>query len=88
MLFRSGDLRGRTFLVAGHTDLSGSRDHNLDLSFARAAAVRDHLLRNWPIEPRSLFVAGFGPDYLRTPDRPYDAVNRRVEIVALGEIPN
>lgn len=83
-----GELRGRSFLLAGHTDLSGSHDHNLELSLARAVAVRDYLLKKWPIDSRTLYVAGFGPDYLRTPERPYDAVNRRVEIVALGDLPN
>lgn len=80
------ELLGRTFLLAGHTDVTGSHDHNVALSLARARSVRDHLVARWGIDPETLFVAGFGPDHLRDPSRPAAAVNRRVEIVAVRDI--
>lgn len=80
------ELLGRRFLLAGHTDVTGSHDHNVALSLARAKSVRDHLVARWEIDPETLFVAGFGPDHLRDPSRPAAAVNRRVEIVAVRDV--
>lgn len=80
------ELVGRRFLLAGHTDVTGSRDHNVLLSLARAQSVRDHLIAQWGIDPDTLYVAGFGPDHLRDPGHPAAAVNRRVEIVAVRDV--
>jgi outer membrane protein OmpA-like peptidoglycan-associated protein len=80
------ELLGRRFLLAGHTDVTGSHDHNVVLSLARARSVRDHLVTRWGIDPATLYVAGYGPDHLRDPSRPAAAVNRRVEIVAVRDI--
>lgn len=76
----SPELRGFTYLIAGHTDASGDAGYNLRLSRQRADAVRDYLLRNFPIDPSRLLAAGFGEERLRAPSRPTAAINRRVEI--------
>jgi outer membrane protein OmpA-like peptidoglycan-associated protein len=73
---------GKTRLdIAGHTDDTGTVEHNQDLSERRAAAVESYLLAEQVI-PQRLSSAGFGElrpiagndtDYGRT-------LNRRVEI--------
>lgn len=77
-------LKGRTVLVAGHTDASGSRPHNQALSERRAVAVKDYLAKSFGIAPDMLMSVGYGPERLKKPDRPMDGANRRVEIVNLG----
>jgi outer membrane protein OmpA-like peptidoglycan-associated protein len=70
--------------VQGHTDNTGSADHNRQLSKARAQAVVANLTQHAIASPR-LQAAGFGPD------RPIadngteqgKARNRRVELVKL-----
>jgi outer membrane protein OmpA-like peptidoglycan-associated protein len=68
--------------IEGHTDSTGSDEHNLDLSRRRAAALKEELISKYAIPAARLQTAGFG----RT--RPVDtndtmdgrAHNRRVEI--------
>ncbi|MCA3505496.1 MAG: OmpA family protein [Rhodobacter sp.] len=79
----SAELRDSRFLIAGHTDASGTADYNRTLSQRRSDAVRDHILRNFPVEPERLIAHGFGEDWLKTPETPYAAINRRVEIILI-----
>lgn len=73
---------GWTVGVEGHTDNTGSAEHNLDLSKRRAQAVRDALVNSYGIAADRLTVAGFGQT------KPVDsndtlagrAHNRRVEL--------
>ena len=37
---KSKDLRGKSFVIAGHTDRKGAPDYNIDLSLRRAEAVK------------------------------------------------
>jgi outer membrane protein OmpA-like peptidoglycan-associated protein len=66
--------------VEGHTDATGSRAHNLDLSRRRAAAVVRHLTGRGVGADR-LTSEGFGPDRPVADDQTADgrAKNRRVE---------
>jgi len=75
------DLKSYRYLLAGHTDISGSLDYNMRLSLRRAMAVRDFLIQEYGIAPERLFANGFGPHELRDPQRPRSRVNRRVEVV-------
>ncbi len=77
-------LKGRTVLVAGHTDASGSRPHNQALSERRALAVKDYLAKSFGIPPDMLMSVGYGPERLKKPNAPFDGANRRVEVVNLG----
>jgi outer membrane protein OmpA-like peptidoglycan-associated protein len=45
--------------VRGHTDSTGSREHNMKLSMRRADAVRDYMIKNG-ISPERLESKGFG----------------------------
>ena len=74
------------FMVAGHTDAKGNPQYNQQLSELRAEAVRRYLVDNG-VEPQRLQAVGYGAEHLAQPDRPEDAVNRRVEIRNLGEMP-
>jgi outer membrane protein OmpA-like peptidoglycan-associated protein len=71
-----------TLLVEGHTDNTGPRWQNMQLSQKRADAVREYLLsRGFP--PERISAVGVGPDRPvaenNTPDN--RANNRRVEII-------
>jgi len=73
-----------TFRIEGHTDASGTREYNLDLSLRRAEAVKAWLAQSLRIDPSRIETVGFGPDKLIVPaDKSIDEQqpNRRVEIV-------
>ena len=76
--------QGFRFLIAGHTDAKGSDKYNDDLSARRAAAVRDHLIKTYGIQPDRLAAQGFRKRQLLDPSKPEDPINRRVEVVNLG----
>jgi len=70
--------------IFGHTDASGSAEHNRRLSLARAEAVRAWLVERAGIAADRLVARGFGFDRLRDRANPKSAANRRVEIVNLS----
>ena len=83
--FNSEQLRGYRFRVEGHTDASGRPDYNLVLSQRRAEAVRDYLVSALGVAPSRLEVVGRGQqDPLDRAD-PLSGVNRRVQVVNLGQ---
>jgi outer membrane protein OmpA-like peptidoglycan-associated protein len=67
--------------VAGHTDNTGDRNYNDELSNRRATSVAD-FLRSQSIDPRRLYVQGYGPAHPvadnSTPEGRQQ--NRRVEL--------
>jgi outer membrane protein OmpA-like peptidoglycan-associated protein len=75
------ELRGSSFLIAGHTDARGSDYYNLELSNARADAVKRFLVSNFHLDPESLITLGFGEEQLKDPYSPFSGENRRVQIV-------
>lgn len=66
--------------IGGHTDNTGSRDYNLQLSQKRANSVYQHLLESG-IEKRRLLVKGYGPDRPRNKNDTESGrqENRRIE---------
>lgn len=78
-------LEDSRIMLNGHTDAAGSRIYNQDLSERRALSVKRYLTDVRKIPEYRLVVAGFGEDRLRDSDDPSNKVNRRVEIVNLGE---
>lgn len=66
--------------VAGHTDASGPREANLELSVRRAEAVVDRLVASGLLRDR-LTAVGYGPDMPLVDNATPEgrAVNRRIE---------
>lgn len=72
------------FLIEGHTDTTGSAAYNLALSKKRADAVRAFLIENYQVDGKRLEAIGRGQTMLADHDHPESPVNRRVEVVNLG----
>jgi outer membrane protein OmpA-like peptidoglycan-associated protein len=83
--FQSNQLAGYRFRVEGYTDASGRPDYNLALSQRRAQAVHDYLVSELHVAPKRLEVVGRGQQDLVDPADPTNAVNRRVEVVNIGQ---
>lgn len=68
--------------IQGHTDNTGGRDHNQRLSDARAASVKDYLVKNG-IEGGRLTSKGYGQDRPLSPNvtEANKAKNRRVQFI-------
>jgi outer membrane protein OmpA-like peptidoglycan-associated protein len=81
----SPELKGGTFVVAGHTDAVGSYASNQDLSERRAEAVKRYLVTNFQIPAATLVTAGYGKTKLKNESDPNAAANRRVQIVNMEE---
>jgi outer membrane protein OmpA-like peptidoglycan-associated protein len=75
------DLKGSTFIVAGHTDAAGGEGYNQDLSERRADAIKRYLMQNYGIAPADLVTVGYGKSKLKDPSQPLAEVNRRVQVV-------
>jgi outer membrane protein OmpA-like peptidoglycan-associated protein len=75
------DLKGATFIVAGHTDAAGGEGYNQDLSERRADAIKRYLMQNYGIAPADLVTVGYGKSKLKDPNQPLAEVNRRVQVV-------
>jgi outer membrane protein OmpA-like peptidoglycan-associated protein len=73
------DLAQDRFAVAGHTDSTGDARINLELSCARALAVRRHLVAQG-VAVQRLSAYGFGSTRLLAAGEPAAGVNRRVEV--------
>ena len=77
---KSKDLRGKSFVIAGHTDRKGAPDYNIDLSLRRADAVKRILVADG-IDADTIATVGFGFEQLANKNDPYAAENRRVQFV-------
>ena len=73
------------FLIAGHTDSTGRKDHNLVLSRERAQAVETELVTAYGIDRSRLEAVGRGQTQPIDPADPANPINRRVEVVNLGQ---
>ena len=72
------------FLVIGHTDAKGDRKYNLELSQKRADSIREALTTTFRVDPARLDAVGLGEEQLRDPADPYAQVNRRVQLINIG----
>ena len=72
------ELAAKRFRIEGHTDSSGSRALNLDLSKRRAQAVADYLA-SLGVNSARLEVRGYGPDKPLARHSASSPENRRVE---------
>ena len=80
----SPDLKGSTFIVAGHTDAVGSEAYNQDLSERRADSIKRHLTDKFGIAGTDLVTVGYGKTKLKDPSHPTADVNRRVQVVNMA----
>jgi outer membrane protein OmpA-like peptidoglycan-associated protein len=77
----SPDLKGSTFVVAGHTDAAGSEAYNQDLSERRADSIKRYLIEKYNMPAADLVTVGYGKSKLKDPSQPMAEVNRRVQVV-------
>lgn len=75
------------FLIVGHTEAVGRRDHNLTLSQRRADAIRDMLVTTFKVSAKRLQAIGLGEEQLLDAVRSTAAVNQRLQVMAVGKIP-
>jgi len=75
------DLKGSTFVVAGHTDAAGGDSYNQDLSERRADSIKHYLMDKYGIGAADLVTVGYGKTKLKDPSQPMAEINRRVQVV-------
>jgi outer membrane protein OmpA-like peptidoglycan-associated protein len=74
------DLKGSTFVLAGHTDAAGGDAYNQDLSERRADSIKRYLVDKFGIAGSDLVTVGYGKTKLKDPANPLSEVNRRVQV--------
>ena len=77
----NSDLKGSTFVVAGHTDAAGGEGYNQDLSERRADSIKRYLVDKYGINGSDLVTVGYGKSKLKDPSQPMAEANRRVQVV-------
>lgn len=80
----SSDLKGSTFVVAGHTDGKGNDTYNQSLSERRADAVKRYLMDKYKLDESSLVTVGYGKSQLKNSSNPLAAENRRVQVINMA----
>ncbi len=78
------DLKGSTFIVAGHTDAAGGEAYNQDLSERRADSIKRYLVDKFGIAGSDLVTVGYGKSKLKDPANPMAEANRRVQVVNMA----
>ena len=78
------DLKGSTFVVAGHTDAAGGEAYNQDLSERRADSIKRYLTGKYSIAAADLVTVGYGKSKLKDPANPLAELNRRVQVVNMA----
>jgi outer membrane protein OmpA-like peptidoglycan-associated protein len=79
------DLKGTTFILAGHTDGKGSLPYNQELSDKRVDTVRQYLVNRFKLSPTSLVAVGYGKTKLKNEGDPFGPENRRVQVVNMAD---
>jgi outer membrane protein OmpA-like peptidoglycan-associated protein len=77
----NAELKGSTFVVAGHTDASGGEEYNQNLSERRAESIKKYLVDKYGINGTDLVTVGYGKSKLKDPAQPMAEANRRVQVV-------
>jgi outer membrane protein OmpA-like peptidoglycan-associated protein len=75
------NLKGSTFVLAGHTDAIGSDGYNQDLSERRADTIKRYLAEKYGINGTDLVTVGYGESKPKDAKAPTAPVNRRVQVV-------
>lgn len=66
-------------VIEGHTDASGSRSYNRQLSERRSSTVKNYLMTHFQIATQRLFVIGQGENMPIPGINPHNGANRRVQ---------
>lgn len=77
----NAELKGSTFVVAGHTDAAGGEDYNQSLSERRADSIKKYLVDKYGVNGSDLVTVGYGKSKLKDPGQPLAEANRRVQVV-------
>ncbi|WP_322514518.1 OmpA family protein [Rhodopseudomonas palustris] len=77
----NADLKGSTFVVAGHTDSIGSEPYNQELSERRADTIKRVLVEKYGVAGADLVTVGYGESKPKNAANPTDPSNRRVQVV-------
>ncbi len=77
----NAELKGSTFVVAGHTDAAGGEEYNQNLSERRADSIKKYLVDKFGINGSDLVTVGYGKSKLKDPAQPLAEANRRVQVV-------
>jgi outer membrane protein OmpA-like peptidoglycan-associated protein len=75
------NLKGSTFVVAGHTDAIGGESYNQGLSERRADSIKHYLTEKYGINGTDLVTVGYGKSKPKDANAPMDPINRRVQVV-------
>ena len=81
----SRDVQGYRFLIEGHTDSLGPSAYYLQLSESRAQVLHGFLQGRFGLPLENLEVRELGETRPLDPNHPRARINRRVEIINLGE---
>lgn len=73
------DYAAKSLVIEGHTDASGSKGYNQQLSQKRAKAVKNYLVSNYQISADRFKVVGKGESAPLKGTNPFDGSNRRVQ---------
>lgn len=76
-----------TFLIVGHVESGGRRDHAVFLSQRRADAIRDILVNTFKISAKRLQSVGLGEEQLLDTARPNGPVNAQTQVMTLAKVP-
>ena len=77
----NAELKGSTFVVAGHTDAAGGEEYNQNLSERRADSIKKYLVDKYGINGSDLVTVGYGKSKLKDASQPLAEANRRVQVV-------
>jgi outer membrane protein OmpA-like peptidoglycan-associated protein len=80
----NSNLKGSTFVVAGHTDAVGGEAYNQDLSERRADSIKRYLTDKFGINGTDLVTVGYGKSKPKDAANPMDPANRRVQVVNMA----
>lgn len=75
-------LSNAVFLIEGHVAASKKSDRDLERSRIQAKKVREHLIAEFPLDPKKLLVDAYGSSKPKT-DNPKSKENNRIVIVRL-----
>ena len=78
------ELKGTTFVLAGHTDAKGGDSYNQDLSERRADSLKKYLMEKYGIAAADLVTVGYGKTKLKNASDPAADENRRVQVVNMA----